>query len=186
MSELNSVTIPPPDDISPEGLARLSVEKFIGEGLTLSAPLRPSELLSQRAGTFVTLRTSEGDLRGCIGTTEPSHATLAEEIIHNAINSATRDPRFPRVTVEKLAHMNYGVDVLSAPAPARGPVDLEPSRFGVIIETMDGRRRALLLPGIQGIDTVEQQWKAVHQKAGIRPGEPVRVERFTVRRFGKD
>ena len=186
MTELNSITVRAPDDISPEALARLSVEKFIGEGQTLSAPLRPGELLSQRAGTFVTLRTSEGDLRGCIGTTEPSYQTLAEEIIHNAIRSATRDPRFPRVTVEELPNLLYGVDVLSPPEPACGPDDLEPGRFGVIIETLDARRRALLLPGIPGIDTSDQQWKAVHQKAGIRPGEAVRVERFTVQRFGKD
>ena len=92
MSELNPNTARLPDDISPEGLARLSVEKFIREGLTLSPPQHPTELLSQRAGTFVTLRTSEGELRGCIGTTEPSHATVAEEIIHNAISCATRDP----------------------------------------------------------------------------------------------
>src|SRR6185436_11595980 len=100
--------------------------------------------------------------------------------------SATRDPRFPRVTVEELPDLTYGVDVLSEPETASGPDDLEPGRFGVIIETLDAKRRALLLPGIQGIDTVEQQWRAVHQKAGIRLGEAVRVERFTVMRFGKD
>jgi AmmeMemoRadiSam system protein A len=186
MSERNSLTVPPPDDISPDGLARLSVEKFIGEGLTVSSPQNPTGVLARRAGTFVTLRDSGGQLRGCIGTTEPAHPTVADEIIHNAISCATRDPRFPRVTVEELGDLTYGVDVLSEPEPARGPADLEPGRFGVIIESLDSRRRALLLPGIQGIDTVEEQWLAVHQKAGIRLEEPVRVERFTVIRFGKD
>ncbi len=186
MSELNPITIRSPDDISPQGLARLSIEKFIGEGLTLLPPQHPAGVLAERAGTFVTLRTSAGELRGCMGTTEPTQATVAEEIIHNAISSATRDPRFPRVTVDELTDLRYGVDVLSAPEPARGPVDLDAGRFGVIIETLDAQRRALLLPRIQGIDTVDQQWQAVHQKAGIRLGEPVRVERFTVTRFGKD
>ena len=186
MSELNAITIRPPDDISPEALARLSIEEFIGEGLTISPPQHPTGVLAQRAGTFVTLRTLAGELRGCVGTTEPLHSTVAEEIIQNAISSATRDPRFPRVTVEELADLTYGVDVLSPPEPALGPGDLDAGRFGVIIETLDGQRRALLLPCIQGIDTVDQQWKAVHQKAGIRLGEPVRVERFTVTRFGKD
>ena len=187
MSELNAPpTLQPPDDISPERLARLSVEKFIGEGLTVSAPQNPIAVLTRRAGAFVTLRSSGGQLRGCMGTTEPSHPTVADEIIHNAISSATRDPRFPRVTAEELTDLTYGVDVLSEPEPARGPVDLEPGLFGVVIETLDGQKRALLLPGIQGIDTVDQQWRAVHQKAGISLGEPVRVERFTVMRFGKD
>jgi len=186
MSDLTSITIQPPDDISPDGLARLSVEKFIAEGLTISPPQHPTGVLAQRAGAFVTLRTLAGDLRGCIGTTEPAHSTVAEEIIQNAIHSATRDPRFPPVTVGELADLTYGVDVLSAPEPVLGPGDLDAVRFGVIIETLDANRRALLLPGIQGIDTVDQQWQAVHQKAGIRVGEPVRVERFTVTRFGKD
>ena len=186
MSEHNPITIPAPDDISPEGLARLSIEKFIGEGFTLSPPRHTAGVLAQAAGAFVTLRTSAGELRGCMGTTEPSQPTVAEEIIQNAISSATRDPRFPRVTVEELPDLTYGVDVLSPPEPVRGPIDLEPGRFGVIIETLDAQRRALLLPGIQGIDTVDQQWQAVHQKAGIRLGDPVRVERFTVTRFGKD
>jgi AmmeMemoRadiSam system protein A len=186
MSELNAIIIRPPDDISPEALARLSIEKFIGEGLTISPPQHPTGVLAQRAGTFVTLRTLAGELRGCVGTTEPLHSTVAEEIIQNAISSATRDPRFPRVTVEELADLTYGVDVLSPPEPALGPGDLDAGRFGVIIETLDAQRRALLLPRIQGIDTVDQQWKAVHQKAGIKLGEPVRVERFTVTRFGKD
>jgi AMMECR1 domain-containing protein len=90
------------------------------------------------------------------------------------------------VNREELSGLVYGVDVLSAAEPARGPEDLEPARFGVIVETLDGRRRALLLPHIEGIETAEQQWRAVHQKAGITIGEPVRVERFTVTRFGKE
>jgi len=76
--------------------------------------------------------------------------------------------------------------VLSVPEPARGIEDLDPMTFGVIIETPDGTHRALLLPGIAGIETSEDQWRAVHFKAGIKQGTPVRVDRFTVRRYGKD
>jgi AMMECR1 domain-containing protein len=82
--------------------------------------------------------------------------------------------------------MTYGVDVLSVPEVVSGPDDLDPSRYGVIIQTMDGTRRGLLLPRIETINTSHEQWQAVHLKAGIRPGTPVRVERFTVTRFGKD
>jgi AmmeMemoRadiSam system protein A len=175
-----------PNDIAPPELARLAIEKFIREGERIDPPAEPAGVLAGRAGAFVTLRTGNGQLRGCIGTIEPACEAVAEEIIRNAISAATRDPRFPSVTEGELSDLTYGVDVLSRPEPARGPEDLDPSRYGVIIETLDGGRRGLLLPRIDGIDTAEQQWLAVHMKAGIKPGAPVRVERFTVTRFGKD
>jgi AmmeMemoRadiSam system protein A len=175
-----------PDDISPQQLARLTVERFIRDGYKLAPPSTPQGVLAARAGTFVTIRTAEGQLRGCIGTVEAQSATVAEEIIQNAISAATRDPRFSPVTLQELQGLTYGVDVLSAPETISGPDGLDPSRYGVIVETLDGARRGLLLPRIEMINTVEEQWLAVHHKAGIRPGTPVRVERFTVTRFGKD
>jgi AmmeMemoRadiSam system protein A len=175
-----------PNDIAPPELARLAIEKFIREGERIPPPPDPMGILAERAGAFVTLRTVGGSLRGCIGTIEPVCEAVAEEIIGNAISAATRDPRFPPVTAGELSDLIYGVDVLSRPEPARGPEDLDPSRYGVIIETLDGGRRGLLLPRIEGIESAEQQWLAVHMKAGIKPGARVRVERFTVTRFGKD
>ena len=175
-----------PDDIPPPELARLAIEAFILEGKRIDPPSEPAGVLAERAGTFVTLRTVAGKLRGCIGTIKPACETVAEEIIQNAISAATRDPRFPPVARGELSDLTYGVDVLSQPEPARGPEDLDPSRYGVIIETLDGRRRGLLLPRIEGIDSAQEQWQAVHMKAGIKPGTGVRVERFTVTRFGKD
>ena len=176
----------PPDDITPPELARLAVEAFIGRGKRIEPPSSPQGILAQHAGVFVTLRTTDGDLRGCIGTIEPEAQTVAEEIIENAIRAATRDPRFSAVKPGELQRLMYGVDTLAPPEPARGVEDLDPSVYGVIIETQDGSRRGLLLPRIAGIDTAEQQWVAVHLKAGIRVGACVRVQRFTVMRYGKD
>ncbi|HXG93008.1 MAG TPA: AmmeMemoRadiSam system protein A [Blastocatellia bacterium] len=173
-------------NIAPQEMARLTVESFIREGIILPAPANPQGILAERAGTFVTLRSSDGQLRGCIGTIEPMCKTVAHEIIQNAISAATHDPRFPPVRVDELPGLSYGVDVLSVPERVKGVEDLDPQQFGVIIETMDGRRRGLLLPRIETINTAQEQWLAVHLKAGIRPGTPVRVERFTVTRFGKD
>jgi AmmeMemoRadiSam system protein A len=173
-------------DITPHELARLSVERFIRDGEIIEPPEESQGILGARAGAFVTLRTAAGQLRGCIGTVEPQRPTVAEEIIQNAVSAATRDPRFPPVTEPELAGMIYGVDVLEPPEVVGGPDDLDPARYGVIIETMDGTRRGLLLPRIEGINTVEEQWQAVHFKAGIRPGLPVWVGRFAVTRFGKD
>ena len=174
------------DDITPPDLARMTVERFISEGEVVEPPRKPGGLLAGKAAAFVTLRDQGGQLRGCIGTIEPSRSNLAEEIIQNAISAATRDPRFDPVKVSELPFLSYGVDVLSQPEPVRGKEDLDPSKYGVIIESLNGSRRGLLLPDIEGIDTVEQQWLAVHMKAGLTPGDPVRVERFTVTRFGKD
>lgn len=176
----------PANDILPQELARLTVEAFIREGRVIEPPANPQGVLAKRAGAFVTLRSSDGQLRGCIGTIEAAHSNVAEEIVQNAISAATRDPRFLPVSTSELPDLKYGVDVLSIPEPARGPEDLDPAVYGVIVETLDGLRRGLLLPRIDGIESVEEQWLAVHSKAGIKPGTPVRVERFTVTRFGKD
>jgi AmmeMemoRadiSam system protein A len=174
------------NELSPPELARRAVEAFVRDGERIKPPEAVEDVLAERAGVFVTLRTNSGALRGCIGTVAAVTPRVACEIIENAISAATRDPRFPPVTRDELADLTYGVDVLS-PAEAVGGVDdLDPSQYGVIIETLDGRRRGLLLPRIAGIDSAHAQWQAVHMKAGIRPGQPVRVERFTVTRFGKD
>jgi AmmeMemoRadiSam system protein A len=175
-----------PNDILPQLLARLAVERYISEGVRIAGPVEPSGVLAERAGAFVTIRGPEGCLRGCIGTIQPVCDNLAGEIIQNAINAATRDPRFPGIVRDELRGLVYGVDVLSQPEPARGVEDLDPMRFGVIIETPDGNHRGLLLPGIKGIETSDEQWRAVHSKAGIKQGTVVRVDRFTVRRYGKD
>jgi MEMO1 family protein len=175
-----------PDDLSPPELARLAVEAFIRDGERLKLPEPVAGVLAERAGVFVTLRTIGDALRGCIGTIAPAHANVAAEIIENAISAATRDPRFAPVAADELANLTYGVDVLSPSEAVSGVEDLDPSQYGVIIEALDGRRRGLLLPRIAGINSAEEQWQAVHLKAGIRPGQPVRVERFTVTRFGKD
>ena len=173
------------NDIAPPDLARLAVESFIRDRVVIDPPAQPEGLLAHSAGTFVTIRTVRGSLRGCIGTVSPACDTVASEIIQNAISAATRDPRFPPVNPEELSELTYGVDVLMPPERVRGVEDLDPSRYGVIIESESGHRRGLLLPGIEGIDTADQQWRAVHQKAGIQVGASVRVERFTVTRFGK-
>jgi MEMO1 family protein len=164
----------------------LTVERFITDCEVIAPPQAPRGVMAGCAGAFVTLRMADGLLRGCIGTILPTRDTVAEEIIQNAISAATRDPRFAPVAVYELPKLTYGVDVLSPTEAARGPEDLDPSQYGVVIETLDGSRRGLLLPRIEGIETVDEQWRAVHQKAGIALGAPVKVERFRVTRFGKD
>ncbi|MDX6272136.1 MAG: hypothetical protein QOD28_3359 [Acidobacteriota bacterium] len=166
-------------------LARRSVETFVRERrvLEVSSGARDS-LLGQRAACFVSIKTDEGDLRGCIGTVEPVRATLAEELIHNAISAATRDPRFSPVEISELPRLRYSVDVLSPPEPARFE-ELDPKTYGLIVEDERGRRRGLLLPDLEGIENAEQQLQITARKAGIPPGVDVKLYRFRVRRYGE-
>jgi MEMO1 family protein len=165
-------------------LARQVVETFVKEGKVLPTPEQPSELLSQRAGCFVSIKTRAGDLRGCIGTIEPTKASLAEEVVLNAISAATRDPRFGAVREDELPGLKYSVDVLSPPELTRIE-DLDPRVYGVIVEDQNGVRRGLLLPNLKGVETSAQQIEIASRKAGIDPGDMVRLWRFRAERYGE-
>ncbi len=160
------------------GLARATVETLVKEGRRLDAPEDPTPELQEKAGVFVSIHKKDGSLRGCIGTFEPQQPDIAWEIITNAISSATQDPRFHPVREEELADLEYTVDVLTSPVPVDDMSTLDPKRYGLIVES--GWRRGLLLPDLEGVDTVEQQIAICRQKAGIHPDEPVNLYRFEV------
>ena len=170
------------EEISLPALAREAVETYVRSGHILHPPASTSEFLSTRAPCFVSLKTLNGELRGCIGTIEPARDTLAQEIIANAISAANNDPRFPPVRLEELGNLRYSVDVLFPPEETVMK-DLDPSMYGVIVEDESGARRGLLLPDIQGIDDAQQQVEIAARKAGIASGEPLRLWRFKVERF---
>ena len=163
-------------------LAREAVETFIRTGEIVEPPLDAGELLAARAPCFVSLKTLDGELRGCIGTIEPAKDTLAREIIGNAISAAMNDPRFDPVSEDELPNLRYSVDVLR-PAEETVFEKLEPAEFGVIVEDESGLRRGLLLPDIPGVDTAAQQVDIATRKAGIPRGTPVKLWRFKVDRF---
>ena len=160
-------------------LARLSLETFIRTGKRAKLPEGlPEEMLSSRAGVFVSIY-KHGQLRGCIGTIEPTTSCVAEEILRNAVSSGTEDPRFNRVREIELDDLVYSVDVLTKPEPVQSVSQLDPKRYGVIVSK--GFRRGLLLPNLDGVDNVETQLKIAKQKAGIRPDDnDVKIERFEV------
>jgi AmmeMemoRadiSam system protein A len=133
-------------------------------------------------GVFVSLH-RQGELRGCMGHVEPRHGALYEEVDEVARLAASRDPRFPALGVDELDDLELEVSVLEPPEPAWGPQDLDPAVYGVIATSVDHPGRgALLLPGLAGVETVEQQLHIVRRKAGIGPREGVTLERFTVRK----
>lgn len=160
-------------------LARLALETYVrtSHPLDMLPDGLPAELTEQAAGAFVSLHVG-GQLRGCIGTISPTANTLAEEIVQNAVSAGTRDPRFPPVREAELDTLEYSVDVLGAPEPVDNPQQLDPRRYGVIVSC--GQRRGLLLPDLEGVDTVETQLSIALEKGGIRAEEPYQIERFQV------
>ena len=159
-------------------LARQSLELYITNHKVLDIPSGlPSELLETRAGAFVSIH-KHGQLRGCIGTIAPTRDTLAEEIIYNAISASTRDPRFQPIERDELDDLEINVDVLGPPESIESPGQLDVKRYGVIVTR--GFRRGLLLPDLEGVDTVEQQISIARQKAGIGPKESIQLQRFEV------
>jgi len=159
-------------------LARYSLETFVKTHKPAELPENlPEELINRRAGAFVSLH-KEGNLRGCIGTIMATRNNLAEEILQNAISACSQDPRFNPVEAEELDDIEYSVDVLGEPERIFSVKDLDVKKYGVIVE--NGGRRGLLLPDLEGIDTVEEQIAIAKRKASIRPEEKVTLWRFEV------
>jgi AmmeMemoRadiSam system protein A len=166
-------------------LARKSIQLYVETERQIDPPKTLAADMQRRAAAFVTIR-RHGELRGCIGTLEPAQDSLAEEVIHNAISAATRDPRFPPLRPAELSDIEVKVDVLTEPEPVNSEQDLDPKRYGLIIRSAEHPwKRGVLLPDLEGIDTVEKQvqWTRYH-KAGITdPEEPVEMYRFEVERL---
>ena len=159
-------------------LARSSVETFVKTGQYAPLPNNlPADMMDKRAGVFVSLH-EHGRLRGCIGTTEPTQANIALEIIANGVSACSRDPRFPPVQPEELKYLVYKVDVLEPAEKISSEDELDPKVYGVIVEK--GSRRGLLLPDLEGVDSVAQQVSIAKQKAGIAENESVQLYRFKV------
>jgi AmmeMemoRadiSam system protein A len=159
-------------------LARKAIVSYVTDSTVVSPTPLQDPRLPPRAGVFVSLHRADS-LRGCIGTILPTQDTLAEEVVHNAIEAATRDPRFASLTPAELADLDVKVDVLHSPEPAVES-DLDCGLYGVIVT--QGRRRGLLLPDLEGVDTVPDQIDIACRKAGIAGGE-VFLERFRVDRY---
>ncbi|MBM7865823.1 AmmeMemoRadiSam system protein A [Heliobacterium gestii] len=141
-------------------------------------PPIPAELATaEPAGVFVSIK-MQGQLRGCIGTIEPTRESLGEEIRQNAISAGANDPRFFPVEEDELDELVYSVDVLMPEEPIQSTDELDPQRYGVIVRA--GRQQGLLLPMLDGVDTVEEQVRIARQKAGIPEGKAVDLSRFEV------
>jgi len=159
-------------------LARDNIENYTRFGKTIKVPESLSdEMLENQAGVFVSIK-KHGNLRGCIGTIAPTCDNIALEIIQNGVSACSRDPRFNPVTTDELNDLTYSVDVLFPPEIIEDESLLDVEKYGVIVSC--GFRRGLLLPNLDGVDTVEEQVRIAMQKGGIRPKDKYILERFEV------
>jgi AmmeMemoRadiSam system protein A len=188
-------------------LAKQSIETFIKERKIISPPKDlPKEFLERKAGTFVTIE-KNGNLRGCIGTYLPLRENIAKEIIHNAIAAATEDYRFGPVEKEELPYLSYTVYILNESELVKDLKELDPKKYGIIVKTVpivanlhefeheytrmdvvfNGHfvpKTGLLLPDLEGVDTIEKQISIACQKAGIDfTKEKILIYKFTVEKF---
>ena len=159
-------------------LARKTIENYIKEKKKIDPP--QTDKFKTRAGTFVSIK-KNGRLRGCIGTIEPTRPFLGQEIIENAISASTRDPRFQPITEDELEHINISVDILGEPEKIEDTSELDPQEYGVIVK--NNSRTGLLLPNLEGVDSVDRQLEIARKKAGISPKEDYQIFRFKVDRY---
>jgi AmmeMemoRadiSam system protein A len=159
-------------------LAEQTIKYYILNRKKLEIPNNlPDEMTKREAGVFVSIK-KFGQLRGCIGTFLPTTSCIAEEIIQNAISSSTKDPRFPPIQKKELEDLEISVDVLSSPEPVEDLRELDPKVYGVIVSS--GRRSGLLLPNLDGVDTVDEQISISLRKAGIPNNSDYSIKKFKV------
>jgi len=162
-------------------LARKAIEEYITHREVLSSPEKVPDDMKEKNGVFVCLKKGK-DLRGCVGTFLPTSENLYEEIVKNAVAAATEDPRFCPLLETDLEGLQYSVDVLSRPEPVKELAELDPKKYGIIV--IKGARRGLLLPDLEGVNTVEEQLRITKMKACIDPcDEDVEIFRFSVERY---
>lgn len=175
-------------------LVRAAVTLWINEGKKLDFDsyaednIETAELLerlkNQRTGVFVSI-VKNNRPRGSMGTINPVADNIAEEIIRNSIEASMYDPQFVPVRPEEIDELNFEVNVLDPPERVDDISELDPEKYGVIVE--QGLKRGVVLPGIREIKTAEEQLELAKERAGINEitdsWDPMLISRFTVEAF---
>ncbi|MDD5341192.1 MAG: AmmeMemoRadiSam system protein A [Patescibacteria group bacterium] len=165
-------------------LAKETIKQHLLTGKTIEPSKDlPREMLERQAGVFVCFK-KKGELRGCIGTYLPTQENVAEEIINSTISAATEDPRFLAVSAKELKDLKVSIDVLSVPelVSAKDIKKLNPKKDGIMVKSEDGFASGLLLPDLEGVDTVKEQIDIACQKAGLDP----LTDKFVIYKFTVD
>ena len=165
-------------------VARSAIRHYLATGEIADPPSIPDD--PPPSGVFVSLHEPasrdqvEGPLRGCIGTIRPREPSVRREIARSAVAAAVSDPRFPPLRLGEVDRLDVTVYLLDEAEPIDSTDQLDPARYGVIVEGTGGRS-GLLLPAIPGITTAEQQVDIATRKAGLSASDPARLSRFTAR-----
>ena len=169
-------------------IARESIA-FALDGRRLEIALEHfDETLRRPAGSFVTLKTFDGDLRGCIGSIHPV-APLCHAVSSSAINAAFRDPRFYPLRKEELPKISIEISVMGPIERVQNTDDIVAGRDGLIITS--GRNAGLLLPQVATEYGWDRDTFLDHTclKAGLPKGSwrstECRIERFSAEVFGE-
>lgn len=161
-------------------LAKESIEYYTYNRKIMDTPKDlPEEFYKIKAGCFVSLK-KNGNLRGCIGTIIPTKENIAKEIISNAVSAAFNDTRFFPLSIDELEDLEYSVDILYKAEDIDSLDDLDVDKYGIIVEK--DFRKGLLLPNLEGVDTIECQIQIALNKAGISKDEDYSIKRFKVER----
>ncbi|MBF0137004.1 MAG: AmmeMemoRadiSam system protein A [Magnetococcales bacterium] len=140
------------------------------KGLSAASLMTDWPDLAQPGACFITL-TRKGQLQGCIGSLE-ARRPLAEDLLDNAVASATRDPRFQPMQAAMLPEVRIEVSLLTPPQPFpyRDAADLmarlQPGVHGVTL-TLGGRRATFLPQVWEQLPDPAQFLRHLCQKAGL-------------------
>jgi len=166
-------------------LVKKIVEAYIKEEKIIKAEDNLiKEFSEKKAGVFITIEKNK-NLRGCIGTYLPTKNNIIEEIIQNTISAATEDYRFDPIQEDELPFLSYTVSILEKPELIKNRKELNPKEYGIIIKTLNyPPKSALLLPDLEGIDTIEKQISITCQKGNIdQLKEEIIIYKFRIKKY---
>jgi AmmeMemoRadiSam system protein A len=169
-------------------IARQSIESMLAGRRAAVTESEADDVLRRPAGVFVTLRTHDGELRGCIGSIVPREP-LVRAVTSSAINAAFRDPRFHPVTAPEMTALELEISVMGPIERVYDVSDIVPGRDGLIISR--GGNAGLLLPQV----ATEYGWDRemfldqTCLKAGLPAGSwrrpETKIEKFSAEVFGE-
>jgi len=162
-------------------LAKKAVEEYIMYNNVISHQNIYENYIHDK-GVFITIN-KNNKLRGCMGTYYPTKETIEDEIINNAILAATSDNRFKKINIDELNKLTYSVTLINEPKIVNDKIELNPKKYGILVASNLGKT-GILLPNLDGVDTIDKQLDIVLKKASINlNNEETKLHKFTVEKY---
>lgn len=168
-------------------IAKETLTTFIQLGKKQTFDIHDPKLLEKKA-VFVTLRDKKGNLRGCIGRTEPEEPLfLATQ--NMTIEAATQDSRFPPVKPDELKDLTIEISILGLPNSIKTAQDIVFGHDGVVVE--QGGKHGLFLPEVaESFQTKEDFLSELCEQKAKLPRScwqdpATKISVFTTENFGE-